>query len=913
MVFEGQFKIEWDYYERLYNPETKEHLFRKVKERPEYFVKHPQGTYRSLLGDIPLAKKIGFPTKKIKNSDEFYSLIPQNNINILKNYWNFDQSKTKYNLNPRTWFLDIETTATEKINVEKANEELVLIQIYDNELDTMLVIGSEKWDYNNSYFKENIDSELQNTKVKYFFVKDEFQLFETYFRLLKKLKPFVILGWNTLGFDYPFLFNRAKKLGLDTDRFSCFEYPCSLHLKRYDNGTVSYTFNTPGVFYMDYMELYKKFIYKPRESYSLDYISSVELNKNKIQHDMYSTFDGMRTGENYIFPEKEPEDLYNLKMYKLQKQQKENPSNETKTKIKELANDLFVYYGIIDTFRLKEIDDKLRLKDSALSMASKMGININEVFGTVTPWANFIEKYAYQKNLILPPDKKSDIDTVEMKGGYVSEPKTGKHKWIVSIDINSAYPNLSIRGFNMSPETYVPIKDLPKDLKQDIIEYFSDEDEEKRIELYLNEPNTFLSVTQKLKKYKYSLGINGAVFTQEKRGIIPELVGKIYSERKEQKNKMIEYKRKATEKKEQGLDPSYEEYMATQYNTQQMISKILINALFGALSNKHFRLFNIEIGKAITGNTRFYIHLLNKRLQDYLGSVVKDDYIIYNDTDSVYITVDPIIEKLIEKDRLQNDEQKITDWIDGFVKDKIDKVIEDTNNEFSDILNAYDKSVIQAEREVIASSGLWLSKKKYILKVLDNEGVRYHDKPDLKIMGVEIAKSSTPKYFKQKLKDSIDIILEGDIGDMKEYLDSIKKEVTHQPLPDISKTIGIGSLNYDLDNPKFDATGRKIAVPINSRAALVYNRYIKSHPELSKRYNEIQTGDKIKIAYLKTPNPFKSDIIAFNDQRFEEVIKDYIDYDSIYDKFFLSPLEIMSEPIGWKDKLTNNTEVLDEW
>jgi hypothetical protein len=200
------------------------------------------------------------------------------------------------------------------------------------------------------------------------------------------------------------------------------------------------------------------------------------------------------------------------------------------------------------------------------------------------------------------------------------------------------------------------------------------------------------------------------------------------------------------------------------------------------------------------------------------------------------------------------------------------------------------------------------------MRVIDNEGVRYqNDNLDLKFTGIELAKSTIPEFFKTKLKESVNIILDNDIQDIKDWIQTVRDQVLDLPLDQVTKTTGIGSLSYDLDKAEFK-DGRKVAIPINSRAGLAANKMIENNEEFQHRFNKIQVGDKVKILPLKMPNPVNQPVIAFNDPQFAEHFRKYVDYDSIFEKNFIAPLEIMIQSIeNWGQKLRTNTEELDEW
>ena len=620
-LFEATYKEGFDYYERYYCTESNKSFISKIESKNEYYVPDSRGMYSYLLDDkVKLSKRYGRCTENIS-----YGKLQPDMVHIRDKYWN--KEKSNYNYNARRWYIDIETTAFDKIDVESVKEELVLIQIFDSVLNTMIILGTREW-MGKSKYSYDFD-------VKYMNCQDEIKLFETFFSLISKLQPLIVLGWNTSGFDYPFLYNRASKLGFDTNKFSPYN-KSKINKIINNNGMVSYKLESDGIFYLDYLDIYKKYIYIPRASYSLDNIAYIELGDRKINHNMYSTFDGFRTGNNYIFPKEIPTDDYDLEMYNLQLKYKETNNPEIKEKISELANDLFVHYGCIDTHLVKRLDDKLMLSNILVNIASKMGVNIPDSMGTVKPWSAYINNIAYLENKILPNSDVDDNADTSIKGGFVAEPVTGKHEWLISVDINSAYPNLSMRGFNMSAETYVAPRDLPPEMREINLTYFNDEDEERRFKLYLEQPEIFNKYSELAYKYNYSLGINGAVFKKDNLGIIPRLVKEIYAERKAQKSEMLKWKQEAEKHNHETDEYKRAKYMEIQCNTNQMVSKVLINSLYGCLGNKFFRLFNINIARAITANTRFYIHLLNHRLNEYLFKKTGvQNSVVYNDTDSV--------------------------------------------------------------------------------------------------------------------------------------------------------------------------------------------------------------------------------------------------------------------------------------
>lgn len=349
--------------------------------------------------------------------------------------------------------------------------------------------------------------------------------------------------------------------------------------------------------------------------------------------------------------------------------------------------------------------------------------------------------------------------------------------------------------------------------------------------------------------------------------------------------------------------------IAKSKKTLQSAVKTILASLYGALGNNHFRLFNVEIARAVTSQVRFYLKLLSKRMNDFLNIYceTKDvDYTIGADTDSNYYELENVTKKLFTPtDTLT---QKI-DKLDEFIENNIQKVVDDVNLELADILNAKDASMIKAEREAISDVAIWVAKKRYVMRVYDMEGVRYaEDEPYFKKMGLEIVKSSTPEYSKIKLTQGMKLLFDKSNEDLRIWLKSVKDEFIHQDLDKIAKVSSVSNLNYSLDKVEYDDKGRKIAIPINSRAVLVSNRYILDN---NLNFNLIQENDKVKLLYLVEPNPLNSNIFAFTDVKFANLFKKYIDYDTIWDKYFLQLLKIMTDPINYN--IDTQSEILDEW
>ena len=854
---------------RYFDTNLNKSLTEKITCGPDFFVEDPSGLYSYFLDPkIKLSK-----TKK--RPENGYGGCQATLVHIRNNYWDFNGSK--YNINPSIFYLDIETTAHSSVNVELCSERIVSIQIFHNLTNTNIILGTEDFDIakhtsqNGNYIFGDREYDFVCRYIK---CSSEAELLESYFKLVKALTPLFVIAHNGEGFDFKYLWSRTEKLGIQ-EHFSPYG-SSELKTTEMNNGKVYYGIDAPGVYYMDSLDIYKRFRLSPRSSYSLDALAEVELGENKVNHDCFSTFDGFRTGTGYIRPLKEPlvDSELEYALYHA----------KTDDEIKAISKEWFIHYSIIDTWLLYKIDAKLRLTKILIKLSSIAGIPMKNAIGTIQPWENYIRNYCMSKMVVLPNPKDSHSDN-PVVGGFVKDPIPGKYEWVYSLDVTSMYPS-QMMAFNMSPETFVWPKDIPEDLRNEIENLKLSSDEQFHLKEYFNNKAKYSKFTEFLKKYNFSSALNGAIFRKDFRGVIPVLVENVFTQRKAAKKKMLEFEKLF----ESSRDPKHEE-SAIELDIEQNALKIMINGLYGALGNVHFLLFNEAIANAITGNSRFYVQLFSKNIE-----LLKNNNCYYNDTDSGYFGIP---QNIIDSIKDLDTNSKI-DFIDKYIETEIQPVVNDSSKELGDIFNAIDPSKISAKREVIAEKAILVAKKRYIMKIWDSEGIRFKE-PHLKTMGIDLVRSSTPVFSKKYLKKSIDIILDKTQTELKEFINSIKTKFINANLLDIGKVSSVSKLSYDLKNDK--------SIPINARAAIVTNNYIKQNCQ--GQFNPIQSGEKCKMLYLRTPNPLGSNIFAFDNENFAQKFRDYIDWDTNFEKFFIIPLEIMTDPL--KYNLRNHTESLDVW
>ena len=534
----------------------------------------------------------------------------------------------------------------------------------------------------------------------------------------------------------------------------------------------------------------------------------------------------------------------------------------------------FVEYNIVDVELVDRLEDKMKLIELALTMAYDAKVNFADVFYQVRMWDNIIYNYLKKRDIVIPPKERSAKDE-KYAGAYVKEPKPGVYEWVVNFDLNSLYPHL-IMMYNISPETLLderhPTVSVDKILNQEI----------------------------DFKSYKdYAVCANGAMFRKDVRGILPELMEKMYNERVIFKQKMIEAKKQYEKTKTKDLEKEI-----ARCNNIQMAKKISLNSAYGAIGNQYFRYYKLANAEAITLSGQVAIRWIENKMNSYLNKLLKTediDYVIASDTDSIYLNMGPLVET-VYKGREKTTES-IVSFLDKVAQVELEKYIESCYQELADYVNAYAQKM-QMKRENIADRGIWTAKKRYILNVWNSEGVAYSE-PKLKIMGIEAVKSSTPAPCRTMIKDALKLMMNGTEEDVINFIDKSREEFRKLPPEQISFPRSAS----DVNKYKSSATIYAKGTPIHVRGALLFNHYIKQK-NLTNKYSLIQNGEKVKFIYLKKPNTIHENIISFIQEFPKELNLDkYIDYDLQFEKAFLEPLKIILDAIGWNVEKTVNLDL----
>ena len=524
----------------------------------------------------------------------------------------------------------------------------------------------------------------------------------------------------------------------------------------------------------------------------------------------------------------------------------------------------FIEYNITDVELVDKLEDKMKLIELCLTMAYEAKVNYMDVLGTTKYWDILIYNYLRKKNIVIP-QKVNKEKSEKYEGAYVKEPIVGMHNWVMSFDLNSLYPHL-IMQYNISPETLVADKAV-KDMSVDKLL-------ERKVDTSILKDAT--------------LTPNGALFKTNKKGFLPELMENMYNDRVTYKKKMLEAKQEYENTKDKKLLKDI-----SRYNNIQMAKKISLNSAYGAIGNAYFRYYNLLVAEAITTSGQLSIRWIESTLNEYLNKILdtdKQDYVLASDTDSVYITFDGLVNKVF-KDRKET--TKIIDFLDTIATEKIEPFIDRSYSELASYLNAYSNKM-SMKREVIANKGLWTAKKRYILNAYDVEGVRYKE-PQIKAMGIESVKSSTPAPCRQKIKDALKIIMSGDEKTLNTFIQDFRKEFMNMAPEQIAYPRSVNGLRKWTDSANLFKKG----APIHVKGAILYNHLIKRH-KLGNKYPNIMEGDKIKFLHLKTPNVYQSTAITFSTRLPKELdFYSIIDYDVQYEKSFVEPLKFITDKILW--------------
>ncbi len=688
----------------------------------------------------------------------------------------------------------------------------------------------------------------KENNVNYYHCSSEKQLLGKFLDFIEKDHMDVLSGWNTKMFDIPYLINRIKKICGDDE---------ALRLSPSKNLYNRIAFNKFGkeekiwvidaVSSIDYLDAYKKFCLSPRENYKLDTIASIELGENKIDYG----------GGN----------------------------------LSELADEnweTFVDYNIQDVRILVKLEETLKYMELLRSL-SVMGLTTMESalhsIGVITGAAAIRARYHDRKipTLIRDGNKSS-----KNEGAFVKEPESGIHKNLVSFDANSLYPNTMIT-LNISPETKIGVV-LENSDDQVVIRDINDN-------IHKISKDSFQKL---IEKEKLAISKANILFTQKKKGLFPEIIDIYYKQRVDAKKRM-EKINKSLISLEEGSERTELEKEARLLDIKQYALKIFLNSIYGAFGNKYFVLGDDDLARSITLSGQAIINqgsdILTKYVETITGNRVEKDVIRYIDTDSLFFSFDDIISSNnLEFSRNGKITEEMYDLIERTSKYLNDEMLKWGEREF----NSKDCRIV-FKREKICDVGMLLKKKHYILHILDNEGIPC-DK--FKYTGVDVVKSTMPKKVKPYVKKIAEtLMMTMDNKKTNEAVTEAHEQFLKLPFEEIATIKGIK--NYEKYSKLCQDFQTVKGMPNHVKAAY-YHNILLDKLELDNKYEKIQSGDKIKLFYLKKPNRYGIDAIAFKYYYPEEFKKLFEpDYEKMFEKVIFSPVEKFFETVNWVPEKPN--------
>lgn len=813
---------------RGYDPDGRR-VQEKYKFKPTLYLesKLPNSTWKALDG-TPLAPQKFDTMKECREFVDMYKDVPDYKI-----YGNdrhipaFIQSQFPLVIQfdrarVNVATLDIETAYVDGYSEASiASNEITAISVKSGHNDECNVWGMKDYDPANSRVKRY--------NIVYHQFRSEREMLLDFVRWWSTPDnmPDIVTGWNIRGFDIPYLVNRLARV-LNDDAAKALSPWNSIEQKEISlKGKRQILYELVGLPQLDYIDIFQKFAYTygNQESYKLGHIAHVVLNESKLDYSDVGT-------------------LANLYDNDFQR---------------------FIDYNIKDVELVDRLEEKLGLITLVMTMAYMGGVNYSDTLGTTAIWDAIIFRRLANKQIAVPAMKNSPVR--DFVGGYVKEPHIGMHEWIMGFDANSLYPNIIIQ-YNMSPETYVPHFTIPNVSPAKILETFKIEVPDKN----------------------FAVAANGSCYRKDKKGIIPEIVEELYAKRVKIKETMLKYQMEL-EKVDctNAAEKLRLDRLIARVETEQMAIKILLNALFGAQSNKYFRYFNLDLAEGITMTGQLVIQLAekvaNNFVSKFLGDAAPKDRVVAGDTDSVYICLNDVVEKIKPEDPY--------DFLNTFGRESLTPEFVKAFTHLGKLMNVYSNRMAM-KREAIADRAIWTGAKCYILNVLDSEGVKY-TKPKIKMKGIAAVKSSTPAVCRTELKRILTTIMTGNKKAVQDEILLFREKFSALCPEEIAFPRGITDVSEYACASSIYTKG----TPIHIRGALLFNRHIKNKG-LQKKYLPIKNGDKIRFAYLRVPNPIQENVIAFPDHLPRELgLNEYIDYDLQFEKTFLDPLDIILSSIGW--------------
>lgn len=708
--------------------------------------------------------------------------------------------------------------------------------------------------YGKKFFTWGLEKDFTPDRENSVYVKceTERELLEKYLVFWENNYPDVFSGWHTEGFDIPYIINRIKRV-LGEEHANRLSPVGSIFEKQFMGpfGKPSTKWVIYGIACLDYMDLYKKFTMEKRESYKLDFIAEIELGMNKVKY----KYGNLATLADEDWGE-------------------------------------FVRYNIVDVDLLVHLDSKLKYIQLTRKLAYTGLTPLEGALGTLSVVTGCIALKAKELGQVIPTFEDEFVGEIE--GGYVREPIRGLHDAIVSFDANSLYPNTMIT-LNLSPETKLG-KIIEKTDKEVRIQGVSGREYTVTVEKFL----------QFIRNEVVAISRAGVMFTQKKKGIVPQIIEKLYNERVDLKKQIKEVKKQQAKFKKGDEDYKQCQSNIDFLNVRQHAIKILINSMYGYWANKFSPLGDPDLARSITLTGQAVAKeaaAISERFVKQVHNIdTKMPIVVAGDTDSIYISLASMM--------LHN---KWNVAVDGKVTPEMYKVCNDLEAYLGTEITSWAKKNLNTidprfvfKRETICDTALFIEKKRYVAHVLDDEGLPV-DK--FKYVGVSVVTTSVPKKIKPFIKSIAETMIRTkSLNDTNKKYTEMYEAYKKLDVVDMATTRGI----TDYEKYADQCEGFKVCLkmPIHVKSAYYFNILLDQF-NITDKYEKIGSGDKIKWYYCM-PNRFKIDSIAYKEY-LPDQIKDCfrIDVETMFTKVIGSAVEILYTAAGWPISTPNNQQCIN--
>ena len=808
------------------------------------------------------------PYKKyayVKNSNGQHVSLYGDRVKKVFNYDKDDPTLHESDVPPTTRFLVDQYTDSDEVSDGHRKVFFdIEVEVTDGFPDVMkannVITSIALYDFmTETYFtyvfdaKKRLQSYTKDNKIVEVY-DTEYEMLNKFFQKYLEIKPTILSGWNSDFFDIPYLYNRAVNV-LGVSVANLLSPISEVYYNEFKKRYV-----IAGVSCLDYLSLYRKFSFSQQSSYRLDYIGEVEVGMKKVDYE--GTLN----------------DLY---------------ENDLQT---------FIDYNIRDVKILVELDKKLNLIEISRGIAHLGHIPYEEVFMSSRYLEGAILVYLKKLGIVAPnkPPRPKTFDDDKFAGAYVQKPQAGKHDWVYDLDITSMYPSV-IRSLNISPETKlgkVEGWDAEEFLKKDLVKTYTMIDKkEKEIGKFTNGELENYLLTNEI-----SIASNGVLYRTDKQGLIPALLTKWFNERVEM--------RKLVKKYHDEGNKELEDY----FDRRQYIQKIILNSMYGVLGLSVFRFYDLDNAEAttLTGQAliKFSKKITNHFYNKELGT--DDDYVIYIDTDSIFASAIPLVEK-----RFPN--QKLSDTM---MTQRIMEICSEVQDYLNESYNFFGKKFCNVEKEnhvfdikqeVVAKSGLFITKKRYGLRIINDAGRKVNK---IHVKGLDTVRSNFAVAMKELLGNVLDDIL-ADVPKEKidERISLFKRNMVNLHYDVMANPIGVKGIGkYEVKEEDSPFSTYKKGTPVHVKASINYNSLLEYWYE-GRKYEKIINGSKIKWVYLKN-NEFGFDTIAYkgyeDPPQILELIKTHIDHDRMFEQAMTKKIGMFYKAMSW-DNVVDKTKSIERF